>query len=125
MLFAIEPYVDVLIVVDVPTIPCLVARIPFPAALYNFTVYDDAPTTASHETSRDFAVEAVVVTVIEVGDVRVTGGAITDTATLEFNSVPSPSDPCWFRPQHLMVESLRTAQVWTYPEEIWLTPVTP
>ncbi len=118
MLFANDPYVDVLIVVDALATPVLVARIDAPAALYNFTVYDDAPVTASHETSSDFAVDAVAVTVIEDGAVSVTGGAMTDTAKEAFVRVPLPSDPCWFRPQHLMVESVKTAQVWTYPEEI-------
>jgi len=112
-LFANDPYVVVLIVVDALAMPVMVARVDVPAALYNFTVYEDAPVTASHETSRDLAVDAVAVTVIEVGDARVTGGAMTDTATLEFDSVPSPSDPYWFRPQHLMVESVNTAHVWT------------
>jgi hypothetical protein len=38
VLFAKEPYVDVLIVVDVPAILFFVARVDDPAALYNFTV---------------------------------------------------------------------------------------
>ena len=124
-MFVNDPYVVVLNVVDALATPVLVARVDVPAALYNFTVYEDAPMTGSHETSRDFAVEAVAVTVIDVGDVRVTGGAMTDTAKAEFVRVPLPSDPYWFRPQHLMVESVNRAHVWTYPEEIWLTPVTP
>jgi hypothetical protein len=118
VLFANDPYVVVLIVVDARATPVLVARVDVPAALYNFTVYDDALVTASHATSSDFAVEDVAVTVIEDGAASVTGGANTDTAKEAFVRVPLPSDPCWFRPQHLMVESVKTAHVWTYPEEI-------
>jgi hypothetical protein len=118
VLFANDPYVVALIVVDALTTPVLVARVEVPAALYNLTVYDDAPLTAAHDTSSDFAVEAVAVTVIDEGVPSVTAGAITATAELVFEFKPLPSAPYWFRPQHLIVESVKTAQLWTYPAEI-------
>ena len=94
MLFANDPYVEVLIVVDVLPIPVLVARVDVPAALYNFTVYEDAPATASHETSSDFAVEAVAETVIEDGAVSVTAGANTEVAyTWPGPVMPLPISP--------------------------------
>jgi hypothetical protein len=111
VLFANDPNVDVLIVVDALATPVLVARVDVPAALYNFTVYDDAPVTASHETSSDFAVEAVAVTVIDDGAVSVTGGANTDTAKERRVAVPSPSSPKSFLPQHLILVSVRTTHV--------------
>jgi hypothetical protein len=111
VLFANDPYVDVLIVVDALATPVLVARVDVPAALYNFTVYDDAPMTASHETSRDFAVEAVAITVIEDGAASVTAGASTGTANERRVVVPSPSSPKSFLPQHLMLVSASTTHV--------------
>ena len=94
MLFAKDPYVDVLIVVDALATPVLVARVDVPAALYNFTVYDDAPVTAPHETSSDFAVEAVAVTVIDDGAARVTAGANTEVAyTWPGPVMPLPISP--------------------------------
>ena len=80
---------------------------------------------AAHETLIDFRVEAVAVATTDVGVESARGAADTETAEVVFEVEPLPSEPDWFRPQHLMVESVRTAQVWTYPEEIWLTPVTP
>jgi hypothetical protein len=78
----------VLIVVDVLATPCLVARVDVPAALYTFTVYDDALATAAHDTSSDFAVEAVAVTATFVGVASVSGGAITETGVNESLVVP-------------------------------------
>lgn len=117
-MFANDPYVVVLIVVDVLVTPVFVASVDVPAALYNFTVYEVAPVIAPHDTSSDFAVEAVAVTVIDDGAVSVTAGANTVTAEVVLVVVPLPRDPYEFRPQHLMVESVKTAQLWTYPAEI-------
>jgi hypothetical protein len=94
VLFANDPYVVALIVVDALTTPVLVERVEVPAALYNLTVYDDAPVTAAHETSSDFAVEAVAVTVIEDGVVSVTAGANTEVAyTWPGPVMPLPISP--------------------------------
>jgi hypothetical protein len=94
VLFANDPYVDVLIVVDALATPVLVARVDVPAALYSFTVYDDAPVTASHETSSDFAVDAVAITVIEDGAASVTAGANTEVAyTWPGPVMPLPISP--------------------------------
>jgi hypothetical protein len=107
-----------LIVVEALVIPVLVARFDVPAALYSLTVYDEAPVTPAHDTSSDFAVEAVAATVIDDGAARVTAGANTETAEVVLEVEPLPRDPYWFRPQHLIVESVKTAQLWTYPAEI-------
>jgi hypothetical protein len=80
VLFANDPYVVALIVVDALTTPVLVARVEVPAALYNLTVYDDAPVTAPQDTSSDFAVEVVGVTMTEDGATSVTAGAKTEVA---------------------------------------------
>ena len=117
-MFASDAYVVVLIVVDALATPVLVASVDVPVELYNLTVYEVAPVTASHDTSNDFAVDAVAVTVIDDGAVSVTAGANTATAVVVFVVVPLPRDPYWFRPQHLMVESVNTAQLWSYPAEI-------
>ena len=117
-MFANDPYCVVLKVVDVLATPVLVASVDVPAALYNLTVYEVAPVTASHDASSDFAVDVVAVTAIDDGGVSVTAGASTVTAEVVFVVVPLPRDPYMFRPQHLMVESVKTAQLWTYPAEI-------
>ena len=121
VLFANDPYCDVLKVVDAFVTPVVVASVDVPAALYNLTVYEVAPVTAPQDTSSDFAVDAVAVTVIDDGAVSVTAGANTETAVVVFVVVPLPRDPYVFRPQQLMVESVNTAQLWAYPAEIWLT----
>ena len=118
VLLANDPYVDVLKVVDVLVTPVVVASVDVPAALYNLTVYEEAPVTAAQDTSSDFAVDAVADTVIDDGAVSVTAGASTVTAEVVFVVVPLPRDPYVFRPQHLIVESVKTAQLWTYPAEI-------
>jgi len=80
VLFANDPYVVVLKVVEVLATPVVVASVDVPAALYNLTVYEVAPVTAPQDTSSDFAVDAVAVTVIDDGATSVTGGAITAVA---------------------------------------------
>ena len=73
----------------------------------------------------DFAVAEVAAATTDPGVDSVTGGDATTTATFEFVLLPFPRAPYVFLPQHLMVESVSTAHVCTYPAEIWLTPVTP
>ena len=100
VLFANDPYCVVLKVVDVLVTPVVVASIPVPAALYNLTVYEVAPVTAPQDTSSDFAIDAVAVTVIDDGAASVTAGAKTETANERLVVVPSPSSPESFLPQH-------------------------
>ena len=86
---------------------------------------EDALAFAAHDTLIDFRVDAVAVATTDVGVASARGAADTETAEVVFEVEPLPSEPDWFRPQHLMVESVKTAQLWTYPAEIWLTLPTP
>ena len=86
---------------------------------------EDALAFAAHDTLIDFRVDAVAVATTDVGVESARGAADTETAEVVFEVEPLPSEPDWFRPQHLMVESVKTAQLWTYPAEIWLTLPTP
>jgi hypothetical protein len=99
-------------VVDVPVTLVFVANRDEPAALYIFTVYEDAPVLAFQETSIDFSVKVVADAATDVGVLSVVGGACTDTAASELVVVLLPSAPYAFLPQHFTVVSLRTAHEW-------------
>ena len=88
-------------------------------------MYEDAPVLAAQETSIDFSVDAVAVAATEVGVLKVTGGAITDTAVAVLFVVPLPSCPERLSPQHLIVVSVSNAHVCEFPAEICATPLTP
>lgn len=91
VLSAIDAYVEVVIVVDVPAMPDFVPNTDAPLESRILTVYEDAFGTAAHETSTDLAVDGVAVAVTEPGAVNGTGGAATVTAVSDEVVVPSPS----------------------------------
>ena len=99
-------------VVDVPVTLVFDANRDEPAVLYIFTVYEDAPVLAPHDTSIDFSVKVVADAATDAGVLKVTGGACTDTAASELVVVLLPSAPYVFLPQHFTVVSLRTAHEW-------------
>jgi hypothetical protein len=100
VLSAIDPYVEEVIVVDVPVTLVLVPSNEEPAELYIFTVNEAALTFVAHDTLTDFRVDDVAVAVTEVGVARATGGADTETAVARLVVVPSPISPELFLPQH-------------------------
>jgi hypothetical protein len=111
-LSAIDPYVEEVIVVDVPVTLVLVPSNEEPAELYIFTVNEAALTFVAHDTLTDFRVDDVAVAVTEDGAASVTGGADTETAVEELVVVPLPNSPYVFLPQHFTVVSDSTAHVW-------------
>jgi hypothetical protein len=118
VLSAIDAYVAEVSVVEVVAIFSRVPSNVAPVELYICTVYEVLFETAPHDTSIDFAVEAVAMAVTEAGVERTVGADRTYTGVGCCVSVPVPKTPSPPPPQHLIVVSCKTAHEKYSPAEI-------
>ena len=109
VLSAIDAYVAEVSVVDAVVMLSRVPSSVAPLESYIFTVYEVLFETAPHDTSIDFAVDAVAVAVTEAGVERTVGADRTYTGLICCVSVPVPKTPSPPPPQHLIVVSCKTA----------------